>query len=58
MCLYIIIIHARMRITVRISWWLHTRYSGSGDYKSSLYTSSSAEQEQYIAAGVIIACDC
>ena len=29
-----------------------TRYSGSGDYKSSLYTSSSAEHEQYVAAGV------
>ena len=27
---------------------LYTRYSGSGDYKSSLYTSSSAEHEQYM----------
>ena len=32
--------------------WLHTRYSGSGNYKSSLYMSSSAEHEQYIAASV------
>ena len=37
---------------------LHTRYSGSGDYKSSLYTSSSAEHEQYVAAGVILVCAC
>ena len=34
---------------------LHTRYS---DYKSSLHTSSSAEHEQYIAAGVILAGGC
>ena len=31
---------------------LCTRYSGSADYKSSLYTSSSAEHEQYVAAGI------
>ena len=31
---------------------LRTRYNGSGDYKSSLYMSSSAEHEQYVAAGV------
>ena len=37
---------------------LHTRYSGSGAYKSSLYMSSSAEHEQYVAAGVILACGC
>ena len=29
---------------------LYTRYSGSGNYKSSLYTSSSAEHEQYVNA--------
>ena len=28
------------------------RYSGSGNYKSSLYMSSSAEHEQYVAAGI------
>ena len=37
---------------------LYTRYSGSGDFKSSLYTSSSAEHEQYVAAGIILACGC
>ena len=31
---------------------LRTRYSGSGDCKSSLYTSCSAEHEQYVAADV------
>ena len=36
----------------RVALELYTRYSGSSDYKSSLHTSSSAEHEQYVAAGV------